>query len=483
MLTFAAWLLASPIGSSPDDNFHLPSIWCGRGDVDGQCSLATGDDSVLVPKPIQRATTCFAFNVTQSANCQSVTRDWAKRKFAPAPWNNSKARIYPPGFYYVMSYFVVDDARLSTLLIRAVNAFLALLLIGGLIALAAGTEIEIAVILSSLVMSVPLGLFIISSTNPSSWTVIGVSSYWGYLYLLGSRKVRGPYLLVWAGALLSALLAIVSRVDGSIYILLATGVTLFSLSKSIRELLTISTRPAVISLILPVSLLALYSFIYLGQGIKVAQSGLVEGEVAVRTVWQLLFHNFIFLPTFWNGAVGSWGLGWLDTALSPAVPLLVFSVAFCLSVAGLQDGRRVRLLSFWVVFIAINAIPLYVLTRAGHLVGETVQPRYILPLMYLAMGLALVRERPNQKLPISSKTITAFMILLSLAQSIALHQNIRRYVTGTEVIDINLDKDIEWWWEMAPSPLWTWIIGSLAFTLLSLMLARQVNRVGTRLSD
>src|SRR6218665_255797 len=34
LLTFASWSLSSAVGSSPDDNFHLASIWCGLGDRD-----------------------------------------------------------------------------------------------------------------------------------------------------------------------------------------------------------------------------------------------------------------------------------------------------------------------------------------------------------------------------------------------------------------------------------------------------------------
>lgn len=478
LLVFAAWILASPIGSSPDDNFHLPSIWCGRGDVKDQCSLTADATSVLVPKPIQRAITCYAFNVAQSAACQSVTPDWTKRKFTEAPWNNPKAHLYPPGFYFVMSFFVVQDARVSALLMRAINVVLAILLIGGLMSLAVGSEIQGAALLVPLIMSVPLGLFIIASNNPSSWTIIGVSSYWGYLYLLGREQGRGRAAVLWSGAFLAALLAIFSRVDGSIYTLVATGVTLLALSRSTKDLYSILRRPWVLSLILPVSMLAVYSFLHLGQGMKVAQAGLQQEGIPVRTLDQLIFNNLIFLPSLWNGAVGSWGLGWLDTAMSPTVPLAVFSVAFYLVVAGLQGARTARLCAFWLVVAALTAIPLYVLTRAGQFVGETVQPRYILPLMYLAMGIALIREKAGQRLSFSLKTSYVFMILVSLAHSIALHQNIRRYVTGTDVVDIDLNRDIEWWWDVGPSPAAVWLVGSLAFTLLSLMLAYKANRAG-----
>lgn len=477
IITLAAWTLASPIGSSPDDNFHLPSIWCGRGNVEQQCSIDTDDSSVLVPKPLLRATTCFAFNVAQSAACQSVTQDWSKKRFAPAPWNNTKAQIYPPGFYYVMSFLIGEDAQVSVLIMRALNNLLVLVLFGGLIALARGTEVHEAAIFTPLTISVPLGLFLLSSNNPSSWTILGVGTYWGYLYLLSQETHRSRSLLLWLGSLLAALLALSSRVDGSVYIILATCASLLSAAPSLRALAGVCKRASILSLIIPVTALAVYSFVNLGQGVTIAQAGLVHGTTVTRTVDQLIFYNLIYLPSLWSGALGGWGLGWLDTAISPTVPLVVFSVAFCLIVAGLQGASKGRLLAFWVIVLALTLIPMYVLTRAGHLVGETVQPRYILPLLYPAMGLALVRERGSSRYSFSAKTISVLMVLLSLAHAIALHQNIRRYVTGTEVIDIDLDNGMEWWWpwQGTPTPLSVWIAGSLAYAIMALLLARSTS--------
>lgn len=47
LLTGGAWALASPPGSSPDDNFHLPSIWCAWSPEATGCTIdpATADTS------------------------------------------------------------------------------------------------------------------------------------------------------------------------------------------------------------------------------------------------------------------------------------------------------------------------------------------------------------------------------------------------------------------------------------------------------
>ena len=34
-ISLSIWAFASPPGSAPDDDFHLPAIWCSHGKVDG----------------------------------------------------------------------------------------------------------------------------------------------------------------------------------------------------------------------------------------------------------------------------------------------------------------------------------------------------------------------------------------------------------------------------------------------------------------
>ena len=52
----------------------------------------------------------------------------------------------------------------------------------------------------------------------------------------------------------------------------------------------------------------------------------------------------------------------------------------------------------------------------------------------------------------------------------ALHLNIRRYVTGVDVTAVNLDVGAEWWWDGPVGPSAVWLLGSLAYTLLVALL-------------
>jgi hypothetical protein len=72
-----------------------------------------------------------------------------------------------------------------------------------------------------------------------------------------------------------------------------------------------------------------------------------------------------------------------------------------------------------------------------------------------------------------------FCVGLAVANSLSLHTNIRRYVTGTDAGGFNLNKNVEWWWSNSPSPMITWALGSTAFIFLMLVLANSFWKYST----
>jgi hypothetical protein len=68
VVALGAWAYASPMGSSPDDNFHLTSIWCGQASPDAIC--AEGDSAVTRTVPaILLEAPCYAYKPELSAEC------------------------------------------------------------------------------------------------------------------------------------------------------------------------------------------------------------------------------------------------------------------------------------------------------------------------------------------------------------------------------------------------------------------------------
>src|SRR5690606_33916081 len=77
--------------------------------------------------------------------------------------------------------------------------------------------------------------------------------------------------------------------------------------------------------------------------------------------------------------------------------------------------------------VVLWAVPVLVLQLGGHLVGQQVQPRYLLPLIVLlggllALGAPHVRWTRGQLLLVAG--------FLSAGHVFALHANMRRYLTG-----------------------------------------------------
>jgi len=171
------------------------------------------------------------------------------------------------------------------------------------------------------------------------------------------------------------------------------------------------------------------------------------------------------------GSFGTWPLGWLDTEL-PAIVAFGAGLAFILAISiGLRSpNRRKTWVSLGVLGLFL-LVPTYILFRSNAYVGTEVQPRYILPLLILLTGIVLLQSR-QRELRITRLQALVIVFALTAANSIAMHTNIRRYVTGLDQGSGNLDAAIEWWWSIPVSPMALWVIGSAAFGLLMLALAR-----------
>ncbi len=63
---------------------------------------------------------------------------------------------------------------------------------------------------------------------------------------------------------------------------------------------------------------------------------------------------------------------------------------------------------------------------------------------------------------------------LSVSNFVSLQTNIRRYVTGIDEAGLNLDSGREWWWDTPISPNAVWLLGSLFFTAMLILLIREV---------
>lgn len=468
-LTLGAWSLSSPVGSAPDDDFHLASIWCGQGARDGLCEQGAKEQSWLVPAKAPNAV-CYAYNDKVTAACQGPEYLGEGFELSETTRVNAGSHQYPGGYYLITSYFAGNNIAVSTIVIRLFNsALFAVLIVITWVLLP--RLLRFALVGSVALTAIPVGLFFTASVNPSSWGFLSgsllVPALLGW-YMAHGRKA-------WAlGGLsaIAALLGFAARGDSAAYVIvggIAASVLAFN-----------RTRDYWLRALLPIALICIGAALFLSSG----QAGLaLSGEMGGESVTEnptskiaLLVINLLSLPALWNGVFGqAWGLGWLDTklpAIVPAIGIFLFSgVLF----SALRKINLRRALALTVTGAATVVVPLYILVQSGATVGQEVQPRYVLPLitMFLAVALAPNRTTPTPDgvgwqagLELSRLQLAMFAFGIATAQSIALFANLRRNVTAGSY---NLDRAAEWWWAAGPSPFGVLTIGvfcSAAFMVL-----------------
>lgn len=129
-VALAGWSFASPPGSSPDDDYHLPSIWCAQGIDQDHCRAVEGDETMRAVPYLVAAGTCFATDFTISGTCQDQFASNGEPELVTDHGNWGRA--YPPYFYSFMSLFVATQVPAAVLVMRLVGSVLAISLITGL---------------------------------------------------------------------------------------------------------------------------------------------------------------------------------------------------------------------------------------------------------------------------------------------------------------------------------------------------------------
>lgn len=446
-LALIAWAFASPVASSPDDDFHLAAIWCAGGDRPGQCESVDDSPTVrMIPTAIVGAT-CYAFHPDQDASCWDSDAEGMTR-VARANID----RLYPAIYYSVMNLFVSDDVQVSVLTMRTVNVTLVVSVLTAL-AWLLPRRLRAPLIISVAATSVPLGLFLYGSTNPSAWAILSAAVVWISVYGAGVSDGRRSLGLA-AFAVLGTIVGAGARADAAVFAVFGAGLAaLLAWHSATRrgQRILVGTVAAVM-----LTSVALYFSARQGSS---ALAGL-EPTTARLTAAQHV-SNLLEVPALWTGALGQAGLGWLDTRLPASVWVLTTAVFSGALFIGLGRAGRLRSIASAIALAAMWIVPLVMLAQSNALVGQTVQPRYLLPLMVIAVGIASLRADGEVAWSMSRYLLAGSALVVAV--TIALHQNIRRYTAGASNEAIDPGAGAHWWWVGTPSPLFVWLTGSVAF--------------------
>lgn len=450
LLAGAGWALSSPIGSSPDDDYHLTSIWCADSYERQDCTpVGTSDKGgpiVRVPA-LLTAAACYAGNSAVSGECQAAVAGQGT-----LDTDRVNTEDYPAGFYRVMHVFASDDIHASVVAMRLFNVFLAVALFTVLAASGTRATQRIQMYALSAVM-IPMGWFSIASVNPSGWAVTGVTVFGFGLHsvLVVRGRARLATNAVVAG--LGALMAMNARGDAAVYVIIV------ALAVSLLHWRTLMSRRKL--LLIPVVVVVACVVTALSSA-QVAGIAAPQPETT-RSRAEVLVNLVVGFPTLISGLFGyGWGLGWLDTYMPALTACSVISVVGFLGLNGAGRFNLGKALAVITLGGAFLGIPLLTLYRARLFVGEGVQPRYLLPLAPVLLLLLMTGRRSHHGLRLTRAQAVLLWGMLSAANAAALYTNMWRYVTGTD--DPTLWADVEWWWwDTWPSPVTTWLLASLGF--------------------
>jgi hypothetical protein len=465
LAALAAWAVASPVGASPDDDFHLASIWCATGEIAGTCEAVPEDPRQrLVPETLAEAAECFKWQGEISAACSEAS---SPDRMEPTDRINSGG--YPP-IYYVTMGLIAGDAfdGGSVVLLRVANAAL-------FVAIAVGLHLLLPQRLRSaslwmwLIGLVPLGVFLIASNNPSSWAIISGGTVWlatyGYFVADGWRRWS-----LLALGILATLMGAGARADAAVYA--GVGIVVASVlaaERSRRYLLSVLPFAAA-------AVFAAVMFLATRQS-SVLSSGLTgSSDPSELNTAGLIFRNLTEVPSLWAGVFGTWQLGWLDTEMPAIVWASALGVFAAMCFLGLRSISWRKWTALAIIWVALIVVPVWVLVQSHVIVGAEVQPRYILPLMVMLGGVALL-QLPGRLIDPTRTQLWVVGVALSLANAVALHTNIRRYVSGDRIADWNLNRHVEWWWDMPVTPMVVWAIGTAAFAGAAALVLRELWRL------
>ena len=460
LITLCCWALASPPGSSPDDNYHLSSIWCAQGTSD-LCQKGAGPTWRVLPTTVVAAS-CYAPDATASAVCQDT---FPETLVADLPtergnWNGG----YPPVFYELLSVFAGDHLVLSVLSMRFANCLLAVVLLGAT-ALAVPRQMRALVLVPITLVSMPITMYFLASTNPSSWTLLGLAILWPALYAAfdTSGRRRGALLAL---AVVAATMASGSRTDASLFVVFVIGVVALLRVRELRaNLLVVAT--AVLCLAI-----SAWFFLRAGQSVNVLIG--FGDAVTEMPADQRLFLNLKELPILLMGGFGFGFMGttgWLDTTFPSTTAVTALGCWAALLFLWSREPSARKVLATALVGVSLLAYPLFMQTRSHLIIGQGFQPRYLLPLLIVFTGVFMLRGR--RTVPRLTRLQLGVVVgALSVGHLLALQAQIRRYVTGLDITDVNLDADREWWWDVWFSPNVVWLVGSAAFAVTVYLVLR-----------
>ncbi len=455
--------ISSPIGSSADDNYHLPSIWCTSPDNSVICKEVGG--KFFAPPQINGSNfNCYIIWVDRNVNqydktAKCVDDNISGVALAETDYMNQKYGQYPPVFYGVSHFFVDNDYSKSIIMIRIFWGFVfALFLLFAFYLLPQRTNFKIISVLSLFIS--PMYVYILCSTNPSSGALISLFFTPIFLHIFLMQKTHKDSVLSSILFSLSVLIGAGSRADAGVFILIVIIALITLHRKNIKSFSSLL-------LIIGNVVLIVYFVLTSGQSVS-ATKGMNGTSSFLPFNAELFISNLVRLPEYFAGFWGFyWGLGWkFEPPLNDSYLIFVSLVSTFVAYNFFKKlpSSTKKVLTFMILILAV--LPLFMLQNSGATVGNTVQPRYLLPLavsifvlIALTPNTASVFSRPMNRKIFSILPAIVFFTSSVSTNFIMLQRNVNG-ISGPMFFSLNTDS---WWWNnLLISPMFTFFLNVIA---------------------
>lgn len=452
-LALAAWALSSPVGSAPDDDFHLANIYCAAGAA--EC-VEEGE----------RLKPCYAHDPSIPGSCQTAGNAALPRTTGHVPG------YYPPLYSSTMGVFIGDTVGDTVRNVRLANVTLTTLLVMGSILLSR-RSLRIAVAAGWVSFGIPLGMFMTTSSSPNAWSILGIAAMWGpavsFMYQDGRHGLavaRGLF------ASTAAIMALGARSESPLFVgAFALALLIAFLPWPLHRMADWAKST---KLLFP-----------LGLGIASLLTLTTFGSSKVNhSLYGDFEHFFTFTDavkmTLYTPLAGlgfpdlpANKLGWSDTAMPDYVSIISLIGIGALAAAGVRvwSGRKLALLGTFATtsFLVI----LFFWSIAWH--STRYPPRYFLPVFMVTVGLFLLPNLGKLRRIPGRLVLPVVAVLATITNSAALLTNTVRYVSGisadTAISPTTLAEAAtpQWWWSfLGLPPFDLWALGTAAFALAAI---------------
>ena len=448
LLTLFCWSVASSIGSGPDADYHLSSIWCGWGESDGICENRGSNGNQYVAEVPFMFQMCNSRPIEYFPECVEVAAQPETQYLRTA--ESSQQNLY----YKVMRVFASENPDQSVLMMRFINSLVASIVLWGLLVFTSG-KIRFAALTSWTICLVPIAIQYFSSVNPRGWATLAVMSSWAFLAeaLAAKRNTKQRKVAI-LFFVITVFLAFMTRIDASAFVIFTSLIVIVWHYQTSGLINPKRIAIGIVSLILLIVITRQFSYL----------SDRISLDYPVNFPFkQFLLMQITFGPeaivSAWGYRIGQQGNGPGITGVI-GVSLMAATIAFAL-----RNSQAVQkaLVSFVLFFM-------YLVIYRGSSIIQTLVPasgEYILGLTVFLIAMIVYTSRSESQFFERSSARTTCITLISFSHILSFYTYFEFYVKRGVSIGVFEDLDLQqkWWWSTQVNPNVVFIIGAISFPL------------------